>query len=242
MLRTEQLRDMNSIWETKLKASATGWLSQTPDDFRHALLSICEVKTVDDGDVLYEQGGAPDGLWGVASGSVGVFMLAADGDQKQIHIFHPGDWAGEYPILARKEYGVTLRATGPAKVLHASQERTETMLSNSPRYWQWIGLLGVLHSGLAVQSISNLLQHKTEVRLLSVLLRLSGKTVANLVKPDQQPNEIIATQAQIGEMTNLSRTSVATILNDLVRAGLIRCEYGKIFLLDEIGILERIAE
>lgn len=44
----------------------SGWLAAMPDEFRTALLSICERKRFDADDTVYLAGDPPGGIYGIA--------------------------------------------------------------------------------------------------------------------------------------------------------------------------------
>ena len=55
--------------------SRRGWLSQTPRAFRNALLARVHLQTFTEGEIIYEAGDPPGGIYGVVSGAVRISFV-----------------------------------------------------------------------------------------------------------------------------------------------------------------------
>ena len=220
----------------------TGWLSHVPGPLRRTFLTLCELRSFEGGETIYHLSDVPEGLWGVASGAVGIFADATGGGSKPLHIFRPGDWMGEASILGDGGgYFVSTVALEPSTMLFAPRRKVLALLESRPEFWPWVGYLSLMHTVSAIQFLTDLLHRNSEARLIAVLLRLAGPDSTSYANESGEPKPIGVTQERIGEMANLSRGSTVTLLGALEVDGLVKCGYGKIDIIDPGALLERIS-
>ena len=96
------------------------------------LSSVATNRTLQDQDILIEQGQSDETLHIVASGALAVERTTSGGDKITMHILKPGDLAGEMGFVDGTEHSATLRAMGPTSVVSISRKDLESLLPDKP--------------------------------------------------------------------------------------------------------------
>lgn len=79
--------------------SANPWFGALPLADRLALLDRAELLRLRRGEMLFRQGDAPGGFYGLLSGSLKISSLCMDGHESILMLLEPGDWIGEISLL-----------------------------------------------------------------------------------------------------------------------------------------------
>jgi CRP-like cAMP-binding protein len=96
------------------------------------LSSIATARSLDDKEVLIEQGQLDETLHIVSSGALAVERITAGGETTTLHILRPGDLAGEMGFVDGTEHTATLRAMGPTSVVSIGRNNLESLLPSKP--------------------------------------------------------------------------------------------------------------
>lgn len=96
------------------------------------LSSIATSRTLQDKEVLIEQGQKDETLHIVSSGALAVERGTSGSDSITLHILKPGDLAGEMGFVDGTEHSATLRAMGPTSVVSISRKDLESLLPTKP--------------------------------------------------------------------------------------------------------------
>jgi len=110
-------------------SSLIGDLSEAQCD---DLSSIATTRSLNDKEVLIEQGQTDESLHIVSSGALAVERTTAGGDTITLHILKPGDLAGEMGFVDGTEHTATLRAMGATDVVSISRKDLESLLPSKP--------------------------------------------------------------------------------------------------------------
>jgi CRP/FNR family cyclic AMP-dependent transcriptional regulator len=105
----------------------------------------------------------------------------------------------------------------------------------SPVFWRYLAVNVSLKLKIALQRYDELLIADSRARVAAVLLRLAGYDGSPddpIVNPD-----IPMTQAEIGEVTRLTRNGLAGILSRLAAEGLIAMGYGHITVANPAALI-----
>jgi hypothetical protein len=93
--------------------SRGGWLSETPVDFREAILSPSRWQRLEAG-ALIQAGGEEEGeLIGLARGIVETRAILGRADTPMTHFIHPVFWLGYLPILSGRPRRLAASAKTP---------------------------------------------------------------------------------------------------------------------------------
>ena len=129
-------RELGSYCRSRMLANlvrTSALLCALPATERASVLALFETRTFEEGQVLFEQGGEPDGLYLVASG--GVRVTARDpsgGEDVVIADLGPGDVVGEISIVLRKPATATVTAAFPTVALELSRRRFQEAIRKHP--------------------------------------------------------------------------------------------------------------
>ncbi len=200
-----------------------------PRDFRIAMLDACRWLHVMPGDVVTRVGDPGDGIYGVATGAIGMLTALGIPDLTIGHIFGPGDWFGIDPIFTRLPRNATMSARLPGLLAHLPMAAIERLGSEYPEGWRHFGVLAIRGAQAATNLAADLMIPDSRRRCLATLLRLAG---ARFVTPERGPLLAPVNQLELGAIANLSRNSVNAILRQAAQDGLIDIGYGTITLRD----------
>ena len=91
--------------------------STLSDEKAQMVLDSVDMKSYVTGDIVFQQGDAGDGLFGVIFGGVEVIM-----DDKQIAILGNNDFFGEMSLIADEPRSATVRATSDLSAFFLSKQ------------------------------------------------------------------------------------------------------------------------
>jgi CRP-like cAMP-binding protein len=151
------------------------------------------------------------------------------------HIERAGDWFGHGPVLrGGGNRSLTFVAAEQSTLLQVPLERLRPQLQNDPDFAARLAQMADASTETVIGVARDLLIRDSARRLAAVLLRV---TVAGEVPPDNEQGYAL-TQAQLGEMANISRHHVNRTLGTMRRAGWIEARYNRIQLLDVAALKE----
>nr|WP_310525119.1 Crp/Fnr family transcriptional regulator [Polymorphobacter sp.] len=210
--------------------TTNGWLKETPPEFAAAILAHCNWRTMEAGTAIQHAGDTSGGLIGIARGTISLTTALGSPDSPMIHIGHPGTWLGFIPLFSAVGRAVSVMARSDVVLARLSQVELERLLWEQPVWWRHVGTLGVIYGNTATNIASDLMIRDSSRRCAASLLRLAN---CRFQDDDGQRNvEAPLSQDELAALSNLSRTSVSTILHDLVDAGLISLGYRSVILHD----------
>lgn len=212
-----------------------GWLRSASGDWRDAIIAAGVVRRFEPGTVIWQAGEVGAGLIGICKGTAAALHAMAVPATPMIHVFGPGNWAGQGPILVDTSIQLTLVARTPIETLLVPRARVLALLDANPCHWRELGRLALEHSYLATNIATDLMIPDSRARCAATLLRLCNCRFK--APPTGLTTEIGITQDELGAMANLSRASIGPILRDFVNAGLITISYRNIVLNEPSGLL-----
>jgi CRP-like cAMP-binding protein len=209
-----------------------GWLSRGSAEFREAVLARAIWRTAEPGDVIASEGDDIGGLIGIAEGALAI---SAPGWSAApvIHIFQPGDWTGQVPLITGKPRRATTVARMPALyalVTHADMVR---LLAHNPGWWRELAQQAEDQGELATLAAINLMVPDSVSRTAGTLLRLAG------YRPPKWPEvrgDVILSHDELATIAGISRNTLSKILREFETAGLLETSYRRIRLLDAQGL------
>ena len=206
--------------------SRRGWLSQTPRAFRNALLARVHLQRFTEGEIIYDAGDPPGGLYGVVSGAVRTFIVPWEHSPIYAHYFRPGSWFGEAAALSGKPRMVGHAASGEAELLHLPIKGVNDLVRADPTCLRFFSILTYGHLHTALGATADLMIRDHEKRFIAVLLRLGECRVAT--QSDERLIEVCISQDDLAVMANVARTTANSILRRLQRNGLVNVAYRRI--------------
>lgn len=213
---------------------ARGWLAAQPEPFRRQLLAIARPVRFGRGEWVFAIGDAPGGIYGVATGGIGIEGGGPFHALRLGHVLRAGDWFGHHPALSgggRRVLG--MRAMEDSVLLHVPLAPLQALMRSDPQAARCVGDMADNGLIFATRVIADLLIPDAAQRTAAVLLRVTG--AEDGVEPDD-PDGFLLTQAEIGELANVSRPHVNRILADLVRRGWLAKRYQRLRVLDAAAL------
>lgn len=205
-----------------------GWLRDAPPDWRDGIMAAGITRRFEAGAVCWQAGEDGAGLIGICAGTAAALHAMAVPATPMIHIFGPGNWAGQGPLLADMQIQLTLVARTRIETLLVPRARVLALLDANPLHWRELGRLALHHSYLATSIAADLMIPASRARCAATLLRLCECRLA--APPAGVIPEIGITQDELGAMANLSRATIGPILHEFVSVGLISVGYRNIVL------------
>jgi CRP/FNR family transcriptional regulator, cyclic AMP receptor protein len=206
--------------------SRRGWLSETPRPFRNALLARVHLQRFTEGEIIYEAGDPPGGLYGVVSGAVRISFVPWEHSPIYAHYFRPGGWFGEAAALSGKPRLASHTAFGETELLHLPIKVVNDLIRADPTCLRFFSILTYGHLHTAIGATADLMIRDHVKRFIAVLLRLGECRVAR--QSDERLIEVCISQDDLAVMANVARTTANSILRRLQRNGLVNVAYRRI--------------
>jgi CRP-like cAMP-binding protein len=83
------------------------------------------------GQIVFEQGDAPDRFYIISSGEVEVIRRKRDGSEKILAVLHPGDYFGEIGLLTEARRNASIRAKTDVELLAMSWDDFRKVIESS---------------------------------------------------------------------------------------------------------------
>jgi CRP/FNR family transcriptional regulator, cyclic AMP receptor protein len=206
-----------------------GWLSTATDAHRATLLAAGRRLTLTAGHRLFAAGAPPGGIYGVVSGGIAVEGSTVWHAPRIGHVYRSGDWFGHGPALNGGNRTMGYFALEASELLTVSLAEVRALMRDDPEMTRLVGEMANRGTILASWLACDLLISDAPRRIAAVLLRVTGAHEG--VSPDD-PRGFLLTQADLGEMANVSRTHVNRVLGQFARSGWITKSYNHVRLVD----------
>ena len=174
------------------------------------------------GALLFCQDERADGFYIIETGTVAIARLAADGRERVLHRFGPGELVGEVPVFQGGSYPATATAVEPVQAVRIGRDRFVAIGSSHPDIL--FDLLAVLAQRLRhfVRTIDALAFSDVQARLARVLLDEQRAGVVQLQ----------GTKAQLAARIGTVPETLSRTLRKLEAAGCLRVDRRRIQVLD----------
>ena len=217
------------VFSARAIAANQGWLSLTPVPFREAVLDQSHLLSVAAGEMIYQVGDAPGGLYGLIAGRLGVSIAPGENGPYLAHFIQPGTWVGEGCAVTGRPRQVGLSATRACVLLHLPLHGLQEIVHKDPAAWRFVALLTALHLDVAIGAADDLMIRDHVKRFIAILLRLGGCRLTN--PTHKGPIEVHANQHELAQLSNIARTTAGSVLRTLTLAGHIEHSYRHIRIL-----------
>ena len=118
----------------------SAWLGRTlifgglEQDDLDRLAHIARETSLQQGDILFEQGDDSDGLYLIISGLVRIYLTTDDGREVTISLLEDGEVIGEMALINHKLRSATVVADTPLEVLHFTDETVAALTAKIPHF------------------------------------------------------------------------------------------------------------
>ncbi len=203
-----------------------GWLADQVEEFRKWAACVGRWRTYGPGQFVYHAGDPPDGLVGLASGSLEVtFPLMAE-EPVVIYRAEVGYWVGDAAELSETPRMVSLMAASESRLLHLPGRAVRALLADHPEQWRAFYRLSALNMHKAMTLLSEALSLTVRARVSRRLLMLAD-----------QSREAAITQGDLAKLVGVARATLRRCLEDLASRGAIELRYRRLRVLDPSALV-----
>ena len=202
-----------------------GWFRAQPDGLRAAMLAQLRAVTLAAGQTAYLEGDEDTGLWIVRDGLLRLELPVGDDRAALIGLMAGGSVFGRSRLGGAASRIVSARAARPTRALLLSDRAMERIAADHPHMWR--ALSQAVHGQLDAALVA-LAQQLT----LAPLARIAARLL-QVVQGDAVP----LGQADLGELTGLSRKAVNAHLATLETQGLIVRGYRNVIVTNYAGLM-----
>jgi CRP-like cAMP-binding protein len=202
-----------------------GWLSRQPREFQVAVARLGRWKEFKPRGIIYLAGSQPDGLYGLAEGTLELSFPLVGEEEVTVHRAEPGFWIGEAAILGGQRRMITLTAATAVKVLFLPRIELRRMIEADPRHWDAFYEQSVSNQALTLMLLAEVLSLTPRARVARALLRLAN-----------DEGVVAGSQEDLGRLLGMTRSSIRRAIADLAESRLIATGYGKLRILDHDGL------
>lgn len=199
-------------------------VSQSPE-FRTRVLGLARCIEFDRGDRIINAGDAPGGMYGIVSGSVGVWTSSDLVDPVLGFMLRPGSLFSNTLIIPNARRLHTYEALEETVLIFTPRAQLLPMMLSDPDFVERMGVMSHLAFVRSQEWATQLLIREPYKRVAATLLRATA--VREGIKPTD-PRGFQISQAQLAEMSNTSRVRTGDVLRHLKEIGLITTDYGHI--------------
>ena len=215
----------SSPMQSPCALAKTGWLAEQPTDFQERLTALGNWRTYRAGQSLYEVGDEPNALFGLESGLLDIAIPISEDEIATLHRAGPGTWGGDSALLAGSPRVVSLTAHVDSLVFVVPASALMRHLAERPEDLFNFYKLNHRNFELALKALAEVVALPPRTRFARLLLRLAAS------------DEVIrATQTELGKLAGMSRAAFRRAFCELLAAGVVKTEYGKVLITDRAAL------
>lgn len=200
-----------------------GWLSLLPKQVQKNLLDVSEIRNSPAKSLLYSLEDPPGGLYGIVDGFVDVLAAPGPFQMRLVHVAGPGWWTGEAAAVSRGGRRVEVHTRTNATTIYIPAPNLERLGERDPAIWRQLATLTVRHLDLTMLYAASFASTDLVLRLLMALMRTIGPSI-ELGGTFSLP----LGQADLAELTGLSRNTVSRLLSRLSDEGCVERHYASL--------------
>lgn len=190
----------------------TSFFADTPPEVLNTITAQAQIRSLQRGDVLFNEGDVPDALYVVLSGRVAIAIgnKPLDSRESMLALMETGDLFGELGMIDSGLRSAMARAIEPSSVLCIPYAPVLEQIRSTPNML-W-GVTKLLATRLRVMD---------EVLADSVFLDVTGRTAKRLLELSNGKDEFVlpVTQEELAGMVGASRERVNKAIASFIRLG-----------------------
>jgi len=192
--------------------SRTAFFADTPTEVLSTITAQAQIRNLQRGDVLFNEGDVPDALFVVLGGRIAIAIgnKPLDSRESMLALMETGDLFGELGMLDKGPRSAMARAIEPSSVLSIPYGPVLEQIRSTPNML-W-GVTKLLATRLRVMD---------EVLADSVFLDVTGRTAKRLLELSNGKDEFVlpVTQEELAGMVGASRERVNKAIASFIRLG-----------------------
>lgn len=203
----------------------SGFLSRASPDLISLLESVSTELTLDEGEVLFEQGDEGDALYAIIAGSLEFSILSREGRKLSLDVMRPGALFGEIALFDPGLRTATVTALERSRVRGVKNADVLAAIRETPS-------LGIDMIQLAGQRMRWMSSQLNEQVFLPMSARLARKILYLTIDGPDHLATLTLSQSELAEFVGATREAVSKTLSTWRRAGVIDASRGGVKVLD----------
>jgi CRP-like cAMP-binding protein len=212
-----------------------GWLGLTSPKFRQEVLARARCIHVSKGTPLYHVGDETTGLFGIASGSVGLDVILRWDETLLGDLLPAGSWLGDAAFVTRQPRRISVTAAEDCEILSLPAFELQMIIDHDKESWRWLAVLNVLSLDRAMRVGTDLMIRDPNQRLVAVLARLAAQFDG---RPRSGAVTLCLNQDELARLANVSRTLLGEKMREFEAEGHLRLGYRQVTVINMRGILQ----
>lgn len=204
---------------------AQGWFSERSKETRASLGAIARLRHFAKDEVVYLAGDAPDGVFGLVSGSLNISYPRGDGEEYIVHRAGAGFWIGEGALLARQVRLVSVRAAEPTTMVQLPVRKLTHLVRDDARLYADFYALSYENFRTALQIITNL-------GLASAQKRVADRLVFEAETRGGADGWIAMSQSELAKLVAISLPTLQRVMRRFAKDGIVKKSYARIQVVD----------
>ena len=205
--------------------SKTGWLAEQPAEFQERMVALGHWRTFRAGRNLYEFGDGSNGVFGLETGLADIAIPISDDEMVTLHRAGPGLWAGDSALFADVPRIASVTAHTDSLVFVIPAQALKQHIAERPADLLYFYKLNHRNFELALTALADVIALPPRARFARLLLRLACG--CDLIR---------ATQTELGKLAGMSRAAFRRAFSELLDAGIVKTEYGKVRIADRAAL------
>jgi CRP/FNR family transcriptional regulator, cyclic AMP receptor protein len=208
-----------------------GWFSQRSKETRAVLSSIARLRSFAKDQAVYLAGDAPNGVFGLVSGSLNISFPRNDGENYVVHRAGSGFWAGDLALLSREPRLVSVHAAEPTVMVQLPASELRKLVRNEPRLYADFYALTYENFRTAFQIIANLAIASTEKRV-------ADRLVLEVQTRGDADSWISLSQPELAKLLAISLPTLHRVMRRFAEAGLVQRSYARLQVIDRDALAQ----
>jgi len=217
--------------------SGDAWFGALPVEDRKLMLARAELVRLQPGEMLFRQGDAPSGFYGLASGTLKMSSLREDGREAILAVLEAGIWFGEISLIDGAPRTHDATAVGKVEVLQLPRAAFDVLMARA-HFAKAIAALLAGRIRLLYGLVEDATLRSTRARVARRLLLLARGDASY---PSQMRPRVPVSQEELAMMLGITRQTLSKELRLLADDGVIVIGYGYVEVVSEAG-LQRLAQ
>ncbi len=212
---------------------------------KSSLFHFCHVNEIDEidtakscatykrGQIIFNEGSNPMGLYCVNEGKIKLYRYASDGKEQIVRIAKPGDFLGYSTLLAEKKYPVTAAALEDCVVCLVPKNALMDLFKKNERFSE--SMIKMLSSNLddSFGKMADLAYKPVRGRMAEALLFLH-----RFYREEKNPDGVISiTREDLASFVGTVKETAIRILKEFKDERLVETEKSNIIIKDADGLI-----
>lgn len=185
------------------------------------------------GEIVFNQGSYPRGIFCVHAGKIKVTQVGTDGKEQIVHLIHDSDVMGHRAIFGDDTFSCSAIAMEDSQVCFIPKSPFYTMVESNPKLSMKISHLLAEELKEAERKITHIAQHPVKDRLAQALLVLKNNYG---FEQDGKTINVLAKREDLANLVGTSRETVTRALYELQAQNIIELKGKKVIIRDEIKL------